>query len=300
MSALAAGLQLLPVARHDEQRVVDRQPEPDQLDDVGGVGRERDDSRRGVEQDEAGPDRAGGKEERDDERCGDAEDGGQDDERHDESHGGAAAKVGRELRVQVVRDGGLTADERWRPDAGERTAQRLRVALGSTDLERRGELAVSDAAAGAEGAEAAARKHRRRAREPQAQLPLYLWIGGVTRPEDDREAAFRPLTEAAGERCRGPVRLGARDGVGVDEVSRKHERRRHAGGGCRGPAGKHDPPDAQHDVRQARERRSRGAGRVAAVRHVLRLWGDEHRVTGRPGHARAGGAGAPPAASLPT
>jgi hypothetical protein len=152
--------EFLAEAADDQQRVVDREPEPDQLDQVRCVRADGHELRRRVDQCQRAGDRARGEDERDCEREREPEHEGEHEQRQRQRERLAAAEVGRELRIQVVLDRRLPGDEGTRPD---RATKLVRVRLGSLQTEGRLDVAVDDAAAGAERRDMSTRQHARRA-----------------------------------------------------------------------------------------------------------------------------------------
>ena len=112
-SASRADAELLPEAEDDEERVVDREPEPDQLDEVRHVRDHRELVREPVDDEERPGDRARREEERDRDRPRDAEERAK---RMSSATGTAIAsprrRSSREDRVEVVLDRRLPGDER--------------------------------------------------------------------------------------------------------------------------------------------------------------------------------------------
>ncbi len=107
--------QLLAEAVDDEQRVVDRDPEPDQLDEVRDVGRHHEQVRDAVDDRQRAHDRRRGEQERHRRREGEPEHGEQDEERDRQGDALSLAQVLGEDRVEVVRDRGLAAHVRLHP-----------------------------------------------------------------------------------------------------------------------------------------------------------------------------------------
>ena len=90
----------------DEQRVVDRKADADELDQVGDVAHHREGVRQRVDDGERRRDRAGREHEGNEDGERDAENGEEDRERDRKRERLAAAQVGREDRLEIVLDCG--------------------------------------------------------------------------------------------------------------------------------------------------------------------------------------------------
>ena len=103
--------ELLAEAVDDQQRVVDGDPEPDQLDEVRRVGRRRPDARDAVDDPERAGDRARREDQRDRHRPREPEDGEQHEQRdRQRDRELAVLQVAVEDRVEVVLDRGGAGD----------------------------------------------------------------------------------------------------------------------------------------------------------------------------------------------
>ena len=106
--------ELLAEAVDDQERVVDRECEPDQLDEVRHVRDHRERVRERLDDQERARDRAGGEDERDRDREREAEDGDQHQERDRERDRLPAPEVAREDAVEVALDRRLPGHVRRR------------------------------------------------------------------------------------------------------------------------------------------------------------------------------------------
>ena len=138
-----SGLTFLAVPVHHQQRVVDGDPEPDQRDHVGQVGRERHVVREDPDEGERGRDRDGGEHEREQE-CERPEDENEDHERdRDRDQHLADEQVTILHRLEIPLDRRLAAHvERGAGDIAGRLAHGAGVAL------RVGRLELGDDAGG--------------------------------------------------------------------------------------------------------------------------------------------------------
>ncbi len=242
-------LRLLAEAVHDEQRVVDREAEADELDEVRHEGDEREHVRERPDDAERRGDRARGDEKR--------HERGQREPEHEQEHGErgrerdrlAPAQVGGEHRVEVVLESRLSRHERRRP-AGpvQRAPQRLRPRLRVLEVERGRDVAVEDPAAGVKWTLEVARRHRRgRRRQLAAQPRPERRVRRVPHAEDDGEDAVRALAEVALEDRPRLLRLAARH----CERGREPARERDRGGGAgreHGEPGGEDEASASEDA----------------------------------------------------
>ena len=214
--------ELLPEAVDDQQRVVDGDPEPDQLHEVRRVGRRRPDARDAVDDPERAADRAGGEDERDRHRPGEPEHEEQHEERDRERDQQLAVpEVAVEDRVEVVLDRGGARDVHLRDAAADARARRAparcspwpwRGRASSRHRRRRRSLppgvwAMLKLAGDPLGTTAAARLTARgepRLRRGRAR-------GRLRRErEDDRERTVRAVAEMLLEHAREPARTRAR------------------------------------------------------------------------------------------
>ena len=144
--------------------------------------REDDGERRG--------DRAGGERERHEHGEREAEHGEEHRERDRQRDRLAAQQVVREHGLEVVLDRGLAGHVRARL-ARERAPHRRRVALRVLEVERRVDLAVEEAAVGAQLRRVRAGHELRGG----VEAPLRCGEVGAVRAEDDGEDAVGPLAE---------------------------------------------------------------------------------------------------------
>ena len=215
--------ELLAEAVDDEQRVVDGEPEPDQLDEVRHVADHREHMRRRVDGRERSGDRAGREHERDQHDERQSEHGDEHEQRDRERDLLAAAQVGGEDRLEIVLDRGLAGDE-CRGRAAERAPEPRRVALRVLEVERRVDVGVEDAAGRLELRRVAGGHGARRRGEPAREPGAQRAVGGVPHLEDDGEDAVGPLAEVVGEDRARPVAVRAGHVEGVREQRREVER----------------------------------------------------------------------------
>ena len=189
---VARRAELLPEAVDDEERVVDGEPEADELDEVRDVADHRDGVREREDDARASPvivQAANAK--RHEHREREAEHGEEHGERDRQRDRLAAQQVVREHGLEVVLDRRLAGHVRARL-ARERAPHGRRVALRVLEVERRVDLAVEEAAVGAQ--------LRRRARPGRASRRRRGAVcararGRCGRAEDDGEDAVGPLAE---------------------------------------------------------------------------------------------------------
>ena len=112
------------VAVHDQERVVDRQAEPDQHDEVRHVRRHRHHVGECVDGRERSGDRARGEEERDQDGGREAEERDQDGERDRQRDQLGPPEVGGDDRVEIVLQRRSARDEGLRRSPGARSARR--------------------------------------------------------------------------------------------------------------------------------------------------------------------------------
>ena len=264
---------LLPVAIHDEQRVVDRDAEADQHHHVLHVGRELHVLRKDPDDPERDRNRHGGEHQRQQKRQRSEDEDQQEKRDRDRDVELADLEVAREDRIEVVLDRRLSSDVH--PRVGNRpdgAAHRAGVALGVGRVERRHDRRRRHVLRhGARSDEASRRHSLRRANRRSAQRRNDR-RGIPVRVRDERERACRFLPEvivedalrAAGVRSgkREPVRQQAREpgrGPAADhEEADPHREDRLA-------VMKHPPCPMFHHARAARFRRlTPGARRTAA------------------------------------
>jgi len=146
---VARGSELLAEPVDDKQRVVDGEPEPDELDEIRDIAHHRDAMRETEDDGERRGDRAGRKHERHEHGEREPEHREEHRERDRQRDRLAAQQVVREHRLEVVLDRRLAGDVRARLP-GERASHRRRVALRVLEVERRVDLAVEQPAVGAQ------------------------------------------------------------------------------------------------------------------------------------------------------
>ena len=138
--------ELLAEAVDDEERVIDREPKPDELDEVRDVAHHRHLVREEEDGAQGRGDRARGEREGHEHREREAEHREQHRECYRERDRLAAQQVVRQHRLEVVLDRRLAGDVCVRL-ARERAAQGRRVALRVLEVERRVDLTVEEPAA---------------------------------------------------------------------------------------------------------------------------------------------------------
>jgi hypothetical protein len=244
-------VQLLAEAVDDQQRVVDRDPEPDQLDQVRDVGRHRQPVRKEVDEAERAHDRAGGEQERDRHRPRQPEHQQQDPERNrDRDQELALPQVLVEDRVQVVLDRSLAGHVGRHPVAPREGAQdTVRVALRVGDAQRRDDVAVQHMGATRREREWTPRRHLLgRASHRRLQPATQCRIGRVGNLQDDRERAVAAVAVVVLEDRAGPLGVGARHREGVREQRRELPVRVAAGEQDGEPHGYDEPAVTQYQA----------------------------------------------------
>jgi hypothetical protein len=254
---LFPGRELLAEAVHDEQRVVDRDPEPDQLDEVRGVGRCRGEVSRAEDDPERAHDRAACEDDRDRDGPGEPEDRQQHEQR--DRHGDlelAAPEVLVENGVEIVLDRSRAGDvdvldARRVP---ERPDDVVGVALGGGELQRRVDVAVDDPlpAGGPREAELA---HTAARHGGGGTLDGCLEHGGGSgsartgKLEDNRERPVRAVPEAGLEHVPHLLRVRARHRERVREDRGELGAREAAGHEDRDPEREHGAAMPQDQTR---------------------------------------------------
>ena len=245
--------ELLPEAVDDQERVVDRDPEPDQLDEVRRVGGRDREVGHPVDDPERRGDRARGEEQRDRHRPRQAEDGEQHEQRDRQREEElAVAEVALEDRIEVVLDrpgtGHVHAPGARR--APERAQHRLGVRLRLRDVETRDDVGEEDVPpAGGQRRRLGGGDDRRGMRERSLQPRHELRIGRVGDPEDDRERTVRPIAEVRLEQLPHVLGVGSRHREGVREERREPRAREAAGQEDHDPDGDHAAAVPQHESR---------------------------------------------------
>jgi hypothetical protein len=232
--------ELLAEAGDDEQRVVDREAEADQLHEIRDVADHRQLVRHRPDERERRRDRARGEDERNEHGEREAEHRDQHGERDRQRDRLAAAQIAREDRLEVVLDRRRARDVRPRA-AGERAANRVRVALRVLEVERRVDLAVEDAVTDLHARRVTGGHELRRAHEPGVCCRTVGFAGG----EDDREHAFGPFPELAFQDEARTVGVAVGDGEDVREQRAQAGGREHADHDDDRPGGEHRDAEAQ-------------------------------------------------------
>ncbi len=209
---LEAAAQLLAEPVDDQQRVVDRDPDPDQEHEVRDVGRRRHVVRRDVDDPERPEDRARREQKRDRDREREPEHREQDDQSDRQRDRLALLQIVVEDRVEVVLDRGRAGDVRPSPGRmAERAQELVRVPLRLREVERRDHVPVQDVGAGRHERFALPARHGAgRAIDDRLEAGHRLRIRRVGDPEDDGERAVAPVAEMLLED--GAHALGIRPG----------------------------------------------------------------------------------------
>jgi hypothetical protein len=273
--------ELLTEAVDDEQRVVDREAEPDQGDEVRDV-------RRGLEQlgdaedrGQRAGDRARREQEGDRHRERRAEEDEQNEERDRHRDQLAPPAVGAEDRPEVVLDRGLAGDEGLLSACGAQPPPEVvRVRGRVVQVEPRRDVAVEDPAAAAELSRLAGRNGLGSDGESACQTPSQDRLGGLPRAEDDDERPLGALVEVPREQRPRALGLGARHA----ERGRQQPRQPGRGGDAHGEDGR--------PAREDGEAAAQDGGRPALVHHAQRTSTPERaeprvRVWTRPGSVAA-------------
>ena len=250
---LATAAQFFSKAIDHEQRVVDRDPQPDQEDEVGHVRRGGQEVRVDVNAGERRHHRARREDERHRHRDGEAEDRKQDEHRDRQGDHLALPQVLGEDRVEVVLDRGLpgyvgldTAAVRKRP------VEVVGVALGLGDAQRRDDVPVDDVAPGRnELPRCRVRHDPSRAVDIALQAHVSGAIDTLAEPENDRERAVAAIAEVALENRPRPLRVGSRNRELVREQRAQVREREAAGEKHDEPARENRPAKPQHHSRPA-------------------------------------------------
>ena len=242
----ALAVELLAEAHDHEQRVVDREPQPDQLDEVPHVGDHRDlvgDQEDHAERDR---DRARGDDERDDDREGKPEERKEHEQRQRDRDRLAAMEIRREHRVEVRLHGGLAGDER-RGRAAQSSSQRRCVVLRVLEVERGADLGEHDPVRVLHGPRVPRRHVACRAVEARLQA------GGAPRSEDDRERPVGPNAEVRLQELPGVVGFSSRDRKRAGQERRQTSRRGHSSDERRHPEREHDDAEANDGSGEAQQ-----------------------------------------------
>ncbi len=206
--------ELLTEAVDDEQRVVDRDPEADQLDQVRDVRRRAREMGDAVHQAERGGDRARREDERHRHRDRQPEHREEHEQGDREGDALAALQILGEDRVEVVLNRSGTGDVRAH-DTGrkpDRTDDRGSGVLRLSEIEPAVEVAVDDLGAGGrERRRASAARNNRGGAVDDALKPSHdTRVVRVRDLEDDRERALGHLSELLREERPRALRVGAR------------------------------------------------------------------------------------------
>ena len=256
--------ELLAEAVDDEQRVVDGDAEPDQLDQVRHVGRRGGEPGDPVHDAERTRDRAGGEQERHRHRHREAEHAQQHEQGDRQGDALPLRQVVREDRVEVVlgRPGARHVRVLDARRAHERGPHGGGGALGLGQIERRRDRRVGDMPPGGEqGGRPAAGDGPRRAVDGGLQARperRRLNVGGL---KDDRERAVRPVAEPALEDVPGLLGRGARHREGVGEQRREPRARKPSRDDHRRPEAEDGAAVTQNEACPAGHRATVATGR---------------------------------------
>ncbi len=201
--------QLLPIAVDDEERVVDRDPEPDQRDEVREIRRELHE----VGEDPDDPERRGDGHDREREREeeGERPEGEDQDEKGDRNRDQlTSGKVVGQYRVEVVLDRRLAGDVDLRPgEPGHGLAHLVGAPLRVRGLEVGDDLRDDDISGnGCDRDETAGRELLGGLLRRRPHL-RHQRRGGPVGEGDDRERPGRALPELVFENLLGPAGVGA-------------------------------------------------------------------------------------------
>jgi hypothetical protein len=252
---LSPARQLLPEPVHDQQRVVDRDPDPDQEHEIGDVRRRGHEVGDHVDERQRPEHRAGREQERDRHRPAEAEDEQEDGDRDRQGDRFASPEVVAEDRVEVVLDRRRPRDECLRAGGTtDRRDQVVCVCLRVGEVEGRDDVPVENVAS----RHLERRPPTRRDRVPGAvDDPLEPGpcrrIVRVRDAEDDHERAVAPVAEVVLQHRADVLRVGTGNREDVRLERREPARRPEADDDHRQPRG-HDRPTEPH--RRSRPLRS--------------------------------------------
>jgi hypothetical protein len=251
-------VELFAKAVDDQQRVVDRQGETDQLDEVGDIGREHGGVRDREDQCERGGDRGAGEEQRERDDRGDAQ-----DEQEDEERGGEGD---RELTVMEVmtEDGvGVSLDCRLAADVRlhargrpESTSHEQAVGLGVCEVEPRVDRCVEDGAVGSPDETGPGRRDRLRGSvDGRLHGGFHCRVDWMSCCEHEQVLAVAAVAELLGQDRRRALRVGVRHDEAVGQQRPQPCRCDPAEDQQRQPCRQHRVPEADNAAGDAREHR---------------------------------------------
>ena len=239
---VVAARQLLAEAIDDQERVVDRNPEPDQLDQVDHLLRHRQPVTGEIDDSERAPDRAGREQERNPDGERDPEHGDQDDQRDRQRDPLAARHVLHHDRPDVRRDGRVAGDvDTSARQAVHDPANRLRLLLRLLGAGLAGDVGEEHVRPSRlQRFRAPVRKRRRGLVQARFQALSHHGAGRVGDRGDDEEVARVAVAELLLEDHAGAIGLGARDCELVDQPAGKQ------GEAGIAPDNEHAQPERDH------------------------------------------------------